>query len=196
MYLIYDCSPVSRPLSYNASFTDVQSWPRLVHISWIVLGIDYKPVEDYDCVVIPEGFEIDEKILKFCKLDEEDVKKKATELEDILDQFNSSAEKCEYAIAHNIKYNENILAAEYMRKVKNISMFKLERICLMQESTYFCKLPSKTGGFKWPSLEELHASCFHTKYASANNARADVIAAARSFIKLMKGGHLEDVFED
>ena len=53
----------------------------------------------------------------------------------------------------------------------------------------------RPGGYKWPTLSELHAACFNSAYTPANNARADVIAAARCFIKLMKSGQLEDLFD-
>ena len=153
-------------------------------------------MEDFDCIVIPEGFTIDETVMKFCKIDDEDVNKKGTPLRDILEKFNESVAKCDYIITHNQNYNENILAAEFVRKGIDIALFRKERMDLMHEGTYFCKIPSKTGGYKWPSLDELHASCFHTTYSPANNARADVIAATRSFIKLMKTGNLEDYFEE
>jgi hypothetical protein len=64
----------------------------------------------------------------------------------------------------------------------------------MQESTWYCKLKGKDGRYKWPTLNELHAILFNQKYTPANNARADVIAASRCFIKLMKMGQLEDLF--
>lgn len=196
MYLIYDCSPVSRPLSYKSGFSETRNWPRLVHISWIVLNNELKPIEDFDCIVVSENLPIDETVMKFCKIDEEDLKKKSTPLVDILEKFNESVAKCDYIITHNQSYNENILAAEFVRKGVDIALFRKERMDLMHEGTYFCKLPSKTGGYKWPSLEELYACCFHTAYSPANNARADVIAATRSFIKLMKTGNLDDYFEE
>jgi len=66
----------------------------------------------------------------------------------------------------------------------------------MQESTFFCKLPSKTGGYKWPSLSELHSIIFKKAYAPPNNARADVIAATRCFKALKMAGQLDDLFDD
>jgi len=145
-YLIFDCSPIDKPKDYKAPFTDTFAWPRLMHLSWIVLDKDFKPKEDFDCIIDPEGFKLTKTIQKRVKIDN--------------------------------------------------PMFRKERICLMQESTYYCKIPNRRGSYKWPSLTELHAICFQQRYAPANNARADVIAAARSFIKLMKIGQLEDLFDE
>jgi DNA polymerase III epsilon subunit-like protein len=196
MYLVFDSTPISKPLSYKAPFSDTFAWPRLMHLSWILLDDKYKLIEDFDCIVSPDGFELSDRILEFCKLDNEDIEKKAVPVTEILKQFSESVEKSFYLVAHNMNMNECVLSAEYLRNSIPNPIFKKERICLMQESTYYCKIPSKSGGFKWPSLTELHAVCFNQKYSPSGNARADVIAAARSFIKLMKLNALEDFFDE
>ena len=61
MYLIFDCSAMATYTNFKANFTDIDSWPRLLHISWILLGEDYKPIEDFDCIPTPVGFTIDDK---------------------------------------------------------------------------------------------------------------------------------------
>jgi hypothetical protein len=196
MYLIFDVSATGTPGNYKAPFSDTFNWPRMIHISWIVLDKAFKPIGDFDRIVKPDGFTFTEEIQKKSKIDSEDIEKKAVPISEILESFNQSVSQCEYVFSHNLNFNENILAAEYIRQSLDIQMFKKERFCLMQESTYYCKLASKNGGYKWPTLSELHATCFNSTYTPLNNARADVIAAARCFIKLMRGNHLEDLFED
>ena len=144
----------------------------------------------------PEGFKLIKAIQKRLKIDDDDIVKKGAKLEDILTKFSASVEKVAYVIAHNLKMNESVVAAEYIRTGMDNPMFRTERICLMQEGTYFCKIPNRRGSYKWPSLTELHAICFQQRYSPANNARADVIATARCFIKLMKTGQLEDLFDE
>lgn len=194
-YLIFDATPISKPKSYSAPFSDTFSWPRLIHLSWIVLDEQYKPVEDYDCVIKPEGFAIDDTIADYAKLDLDDIDRKGEPLTDVLTSFSKSVEGSDYIFAHNMNVAENVLGAEYVRQGLDHGLFRAERFCLMQEATYFCKLPSKTGGYKWPTLRELHISCFNSTYSPVNNARADVIAASRSFIYLMKTGQLEDLWD-
>lgn len=195
-YLIFDVSANDKPKDWKAPFSDTFSWPRMIHISWIILDEELKLVEDYDCIVKPEGFTIDEKVAKTCHLDEEDLTTKSADLEEILDQFDKSVTNVEYIIAHNVNFNQNVLAAEYIRKHRQPQHFKVESICLMHESTYFCKISNKRGGYKWPSLQELYMSLFHQKFSPSGNARADTIAATRSFKKMMLMGQLEDVFDE
>lgn len=196
MYLIFDCSGISKPKNWKADFSDTFSWPRMIHLSWIILNEELKPIGDFDYIVKPEGFSIDATIEDFAKIDVEDVEKKGAPLLEILEKFSESVDQVEYMFAHNLTFNESVVAAEYLRKGINHNMFKKERFCIMQEATWYCKIPSKKGGYKWPSLSELHAILFNTKYTPANNARADVIAAARCFIMLKKIGQLEDLFDD
>jgi len=109
--------------------------------------------------------------------------------------FTKSVEKADYIIAHNANMTACVLAAEYMRKGEHPTIFSKEHICLMQETTYYCKISNNRGGYKWPSLTELYAVLFKQRYAPANNARADVIAAARSFIMLYKIGEMDEILE-
>lgn len=195
MYLIFDVSALAQKADFKANFTETQAWPRLMHISWIVLDKDYKPIEDCDFIAQPVDFEFDEKSMKKAIIDEEDIQKKSKPLEEILDKLYESVEKAEYIFAHNLNYNENIVGAEFIRQKKSINLFKKRRFCLMEEGTYYCKLKGFGGKYKYPTLPELHAKCFGTAFSPVGNARADVIAATRCFIKMMKLGQLDDLFD-
>ena len=196
MYLIFDCSSIDRPKNWKAPFSDTFAWPRMIHLSWIILDKELKPIDDYDHIIIPEGFSFNDDIEKRCRIDQEDIDSKGAPLEDVLKGFENSLQKADFVLAHNLNFNENVLAAEFLRKGIRHSLFQKERFCLMQESTFFCKLPSKTGGYKWPSLSELHSIIFKKAYAPPNNARADVIAATRCFKALKMAGQLEDMFDE
>jgi len=190
---LYDTSAAGKPKDWKAPFSDTFAWPRLVHVSWIVLSDDFKPMHDFDYVV--EG-EWDKKVRKAAKIDNDDVQRKSIALKDILQFFDESVKTVDYLISFNLNFNENVLAAEFIREGLSPSIFLKDRFCLMQESTFYCKIPSRTGGYKWPSLTELHAILFKSRFSPPNNARADVIAAARCFILLMKVNALDDMFDE
>lgn len=195
MYLIYDVTPISKPRSYDAPFTDTFAWPKMIHLSWMLLDENLKPLEDFDCII--SGVGNSDAILKYSKLNAEEIDRRGEPVEGVLEAFAQTAEKAEYIIAFNNDVVEKVLAAEYMRKNMQPPFFVKERICLMQESTFFCKIPNPRGeGYKWPTLQELYALLFKQKYSPSGNARADVIATARAFIMLKKGGQLEDLFDE
>ena len=193
MYLVFDSSANGRPRSYKAPHDDTFNWPRLIHLSWIILDKDLKPIEDYDCVIKPEGFKITDKALKSHHIDQEKVDASENLLMDVLKRFKESIDKCEYVFAHNLAYNEGIIGAEYYRNKMSSPLIGADSYCLMHEATYYCKLKGKRG-YKWPTLQEMHGRIFEQGYTPANHARADVIAASRCFIYLKKAGELEDIY--
>jgi len=195
MYLIFDVTANGKPQNWKASYTDVFMWPRLIHCSWIVLDDQFKPIEDYNCIIKPENFKITEE--SFEKSGEDKAKFESGDpITEVLSKFKDSLEMVQYTISFNLNFNESIIAAEYHRAGEKNPLLYLDKFCLMQESTWYCKIPGKRGNYKWPTLNQLHAVCFNQKFSPAGNARADVIAASRCFIKLMKIGQLEDMFED
>lgn len=193
-YLIFDCSARGKVKDWKAPFSDTFAWPKLMHISWIVIDKDLKLVEDFDFIVKQES-NVSKAVQKLCKIDEDDIKSKSAPIETIIDAFNESLKQVAYVFSFNLNFNENVFAAECIRQSRTSELFTAEKFCLMQESTFYCKLPGKRG-YKWPTLTQLHARLFQKTFTPPNNARADVIAATRSFIMLMKIGELDDVFDE
>ncbi len=195
MYLILDASANGRPKSYKAPLDDTYNWPRLMHLSWIILDQDLKPVEDNDMLIQPQGYTPTPSALKSHHLEEDTLRNSTHTIEETLDVLAGSIGSADYVLAHNLQYNEGIIGSEYYRLSKSSPLISAEKYCLMQEATYFCKLRGKRG-YKWPSLQEMHTIMFKQGYTPAGHARADAIAASRCFIYLMKAGALEDLFED
>jgi hypothetical protein len=195
MYLIYDLSG-HRPVSnWKAPFTDTFSWPRILHISWILLDEEFKPLLDFNAYAKHSDFTVTEQMTEQAHIDHGEYEENASDVKAVMEAFDAVIKKTTYTFSFNQQYNENIAAAEFLRTGVRHELFKKENFCLMRESTFYCGLPGKAGKLKWPTLNELHAILFGQKYTPAGNARADVVAAARCFIKLMKLGEFEDLFE-
>lgn len=195
MYLIFDTSALKKPLTYKAPVTDTFSWPRMIHISWIMLDENYKPIQDYNCVIKPVEYTLSDEACEHHTIDKEKAQN-GDELVEVLHKFSAAIKDAKYIFSHNLSYNQSIVGAEFVRKKISHKLFHADTYCLMQEGTYHCKLRGKGGGYKWPTLQEMHTILFKQKYSPANNARADVIAAARCFIMLKKVRALEDIFAD
>lgn len=195
MYLIFDTAANGSPKSWKAPVTDTFNWPRLIHISWIILGEDLKPKEDYNCLINPREFTVTNDAAKRHSVDIEEMKASGDELSEVLDRFNKAVKESKYVFAHNLKFNESIVGAECIRSAKTDPLAYAEKYCLMHEGTFLCKLKGRQG-YKWPSLQELHSKIFNQGYSPTNNARADVIAASRCFIAMKKTRHLEDIFDE
>lgn len=196
MYLIFDTAAAGKPKSFKAEVSDTFNWPRLIHISWIQLGKDLKPIEDHNYLIKPEGFTLTQELADKAHVEFEEFEKNGNDLKEVLLKLKVSSEKTEYVFAHNLKLNGAIVGAECYRKSMNNFLAHLESYCLMHEATYYCKIKGKTGGYKWPTLQEMHTIIFKQGFTPAGNARADVIAASRCFIALKKARAFEDIFFD
>lgn len=87
-------------------------------------------------------------------------------------------------------FDEMIVGAELLRKNKHNIIPIKKRICTMQSTVNFCKIPSKYG-FKWPKLTELHYKLFDTDFVDAHNAYVDISITAKCFWKMKAMGIID-----
>ncbi|MBY5957871.1 hypothetical protein KUV50_07005 [Membranicola marinus] len=194
MILLFDTSAAGKPKSYKKPYTDTFNWPRMIHISWLAYDDEGNLVEDENHLIKNHALEIPEKSLRLHKLDLNQIEEEGKDIEEVLNKFKTVVDKAEYIFSFNLNYNENVVGAEYVRHGINHRLHHSEKYCLMQESTYFCKLEGRDGRYKWPTLTELHVACFDAGYAGPNNARNDVLATTKCFNHLWQRGELDDIF--
>ena len=196
MYLIFQTAGAGKPLSWKARPDEVFNWPRMMAISWILLGEDRKPLSSKNYLIKPDGYEFKDEHLESSSIEKTELEEHGEVLEDILDDFVKDAAKAKFVFAHNMNLNSSILGAEFIRTKKDNPLRIQPTYCIMEEATFFTKLPKKGGGFKWPTLQEAHTKIFKKGYAPARNARADVIAASRVLLALLSVGGFEDIFDE
>ena len=191
--LVYDMSANGKPLKWDAPYNDTVNWPRLVHLSWQFMDEKGKLVKERNDVIKPIDFAVRKDTLKNHHLTPEDLDN-GTDLTEALNAFNEVLEEADHVFSHNHRLNAGIIRAEYVRMEVKDRLYIADAYCLMQESTYFCKIPGKYGKFKWPSLTELHKTLFKRGFNQSGNAHADMLAVGRCFIVMNKLGVLEDIF--
>ncbi|MFW6246898.1 MAG: exonuclease domain-containing protein [bacterium] len=188
MYLFFDVETTGKPKKYNASYKDIDNWPRLVQLAFIVYDENKNPVWEVDHIIKPDNYLIPEDSSRIHGITTERALKEGIDLETALGDFIKALTMSTYLIAHNIKFDNTVIASELYRN--NIKL-KLEKpktkICTMNESTNFCAIPSKWG-FKWPKLSEVHIKLFGEDFEDAHNALADIRATARCFWELVNKG--------
>lgn len=190
-YLVFDCSTIGKPKRWNASHTDTFNWPRLVHLAYQLYDEDQNLIESGNELVKPAGFEIPYESTKVHGIAHEQAVEEGKPIEDVLTNFRDVVDRANYLFAFNMRYNFNVLAAEFIRADIKHRMFQTERFCIMKETTYFCKIPGKDGRFKWPTLQELHTKVFGEEYSDQNYADEDVAAASRCLFTLLKRDEID-----
>ena len=189
MYLIFDTETTGRPKDYNAPLTDFDNWPRLVQLAWQIHDEKGELVDVQNFIVKPEGFEIPHGVVKIHGITTERALKEGKPLEEVLSVFNEALAKVNTVVGHNVEFDLNITAVEYLRKGIKTNLLELNAVDTKDLSTDYCKLPGGRGGkYKWPTLGELHQKLFGEDFDAAHNAMADVQATARCFLELIRLG--------
>jgi DNA polymerase-3 subunit epsilon len=188
MYLFFDTETTGLPLNWNAPVSDLDNWPRLVELAWLLCDEEDNYVESRSAIVKPDGFEIPTGAAAVHGISTARALAEGVALEPLLEDFARVVDTSRVLIAHNMSFDEKIMGAELLRTGVQSSFDERERFCTMKTSTELCAIPSRYG-FKWPKLSELHQRLFGSIPDGAHAAGSDVEVCARCFFE-MKRLHL------
>ena len=195
IYLIFDTETTGLPANYNAPVSDVENWPRLVQISWVLTdGIER---EEFNYIIKPTDFKIPDQASAIHGITDSQARKEGRDRDFILNIFRTAINVADVVVAHNLDFDKAIVGAEYYRMFgadsfgKRLAEKKL--FCTMKESTEILKIAgTHAGGSKWPKLIELYRHFFDEEFDGAHNALNDTRACERCFNELIK---LKDIIK-
>ncbi len=187
MYLFFDTETTGLPKNWKAPLTDLANWPRLVQIAWLQYDSTGKRVVERDYIIKPQGFTIPADASRIHKITTEKAMAEGVALRDVLEEFSGLIDQSNVLVAHNISFDEKIVGAEFLRENMENRLLQADKICTMDVSTDYCKLPGKYG-YKWPKLSELHFKLFNADFEEAHNASVDIDACAKCFWELKDRG--------
>ncbi len=181
-YLFFDTETTGLPKNFRAPYTDLDNWPRVVQLSWLI-SEDGKIIKESDNI-IKVDFPIPEESSRVHGITNEVSQEKGIPLDNVLNEIRNDIDRVDFLICHNLSFDMAILQSELLRAGKDHEI-STGQFCTMKSSVDFCKLPGPYG-FKWPKLEELYQICFQEKLENAHDAMVDVKATYRCFSKLEK----------
>jgi len=187
MYLFFDTETTGLPKNWKAPVTNVDNWPRMIQLAWILTDAEGNQLENSSCIIKPENFTIPAEASNVHGITTQRAIEEGVDLTETLVHFNSLIEKSSFIVAHNIKFDEKIIGAEFLRKAIDSKLFKKKRLCTMDASTNYCRIPGRYG-FKWPKLSELHIKLFGKDFENAHDASADINATEKCFWKMREIG--------
>ncbi|WP_242204006.1 DNA polymerase III subunit alpha [Aestuariivivens insulae] len=190
MYLIFDTETTGLPKRWDAPITDVDNWPRCIQIAWQLHDAMGNCIDHQDYLVQPEGFNIPYDAEKIHGISTELAQEQGVPLAEVLEKFNAVLGKAKFIVGQNVKFDLNIMGAEFVRGDVANPLQELPVLDTCTEHTAeLCKIPGGRGGkFKLPTLTELHEYLFSEPFAEAHNATADVEATTRCFLELVRLG--------
>lgn len=187
MIVFFDTETTGLPKRRNVPVTDLDNWPRLVEIGWLVLDGNFAEIDAKEFIIKPEGFRIPAEASRIHGITHERATAEGVLLGPVLDEFYDALDKASIILAHNMDFDEKVVGAELLRANKaNLIQGKVRR-CTMKASTNFCALPGRYGN-KWPTLDELHRKLFGVPMGKAHNALVDVRAGVKCYKELVKIG--------
>ena len=187
MYLFFDTETTGLPKNWKAPVEEVDNWPRIVQIAWLVYDKTMKPIKSAEYIVSPSGFQIPIEASNVHGITTKRAIMEGVSLEHVLNAYKLDLKECSHIVAHNLNYDINVLGAEFIRLYgENPLPFK-KGICTMLSSVDYCALPGPYG-YKWPKLSELHIKLFGKDFEDAHDAMADIKATADCFKGLKEKG--------
>ncbi len=188
MYLIFDTETTGLPKRWDAPITDTDNWPRCIQIAWQLHDAMGNCIEHQDYLVQPDGFNIPYDAEKIHGISTELAQQQGIPLAEVLEKFNAVLSQTKFIVGQNVGFDLNIMGAEFHRKSVVNQLQKLPVLDTCTEHTAnLCQIPGgRYGKFKLPTLTELHEFLFHTPFAEAHNATADVEATTRCFFELIR----------
>ena len=185
MYLFFDTETTGIPKNYKAPVSDLNNWPRLVQIAWLVVDESGAEISSAEHIVKPNGFTIPAEAAKIHGITTDIALDRGIDIKFALDGIAKDILAAKKLIAHNMAFDEKILGAEFLRAGYSNHLDAKSRSCTMQAATNFCRLPGPYG-FKWPTLNELHNKLFRESFSGAHRALIDVRACAKCYFELKR----------
>lgn len=183
MIQIFDTETTGLPKNWKAPVSDVDNWPRVIQLAYLVFDDDGREIKEYNRLIKPDGWTMPTgKFWVDNGFSQKRSEAEGVPVRDVLDSFLTDYAQCQVLAAHNMNYDDSALGAELIRAGLQMGKSK-RRICTMNSSTDLCKIPGPYG-FKWPKLEELHQFLFGKRFDNAHDALADVRATARCLFEL------------
>lgn len=192
-YLFFDTETVGLPKDYRAPITDIENWPRMIELAWILVNENGDPLSNCNALIKPEGFLIPDDVLRIHGITNDQAYLDGEPLHDVLKAFVNALSDASIIIGHNISFDRKVVGAELFKAGYEDLMHGKPRLCTMMKSTQYCQIPKEKGnGYKWPKLAELHFHLFGFDYVNQHDAGQDVCATLDCFFELQRLGVITD----
>ena len=187
--LFFDTETTGLPKDYKAPYTNLDNWPRIVQLAWIVTDEYGSAVLGHNRIIRPDAsYTIPENMIH--GISQEHALEYGISAKEALSEFVNQLKACDLIVCHNFAFDSMIAGADIYRRLDGHSseiIFEKPHICTMEESVGFCQLPGKFGKkYKWPRLSELHQKLFQKDFSGAHDAMSDVKATKDCFFELVR----------
>ncbi|MDR4988785.1 MAG: 3'-5' exonuclease [Bacteroidales bacterium] len=115
MYLFFDTETTGLPRNWRAPVTDVNNWPRLVQLAYLLYDNNGNKVSGGDFIIKPEGFTIPLAASRVHRITTERALSEGQSIAGVLQHFDALVKEASFLVAHNMSFDEMIVGAEFIR---------------------------------------------------------------------------------
>jgi len=188
--LVFDVETTGLPTKYKPSITELDVWPRIVQISWIVYDasmMDLLKLEDH-IIKLPKNMRIPESSTKIHGITNEMMKEKGKDLQNILNKFYEDLNNANIIVAHNLEFDKSMVQVESIRRNLPYEFINKAEFCTMKNGENICKL-TRVNKYnkvvsKFPKLIELYDKLFNEVPNNLHNSLNDILVCFRCYFKM------------
>ena len=184
-YLIFDTETTGVAKDFKAPPSTGDNWPRIVQLAWSIQE-DGRELSRSNFIIYPDGFIIPDEAAKIHGITTERALKEGLPIKDVMRHFHSALKLVDAVVCHNSHFDTNVAASEFLRINGANYMDGIEVIDTMRPLSEYCGIPNKWGGYKWPTLQELHTKLFGCGFDDAHDANVDISVTIRCFWECKK----------
>lgn len=184
MILVFDTETTGLPIDINADINDLDNWPRMVQIAWILFDLNGNRISGKDYIIKPDNFSIPFEATEIHNITDEIAEQYGEDLDEVMQEFINCLNKSILVVSHNMAFDEKIVGSEMIRLGYDNILEHKGKICTMESSLDFCSIDGLYGN-KYPKLSELYEALFSEDYLETHNAVEDVAATAKCFWELI-----------
>ena len=183
---LFDCETTGLPKNWKAPMQDLDNWPRVIQLAWMVCDKQGNEISRNKHLILPNGWVVpNEKFWIENGFTQDNSLRNGETIESILTLFVLDLNRCSVMASHNLSFDYNVVGAEMIRADFRVTS-KLQKVCTKEKGTDLCKLPGQYNSFKWPKLGELYMFLFNKDFEGAHDALNDVIALKECFFEMAK----------
>ena len=199
--LIFDTETTGLPLGRNPSITELEKWPHIIQLSFILYESDDVSMilcEDH-IIKLDKTVNISEGSVRIHGITRSQSTRKGIPLEEAMNAFNNALNMADCVVGHNISFDKRMIMAESNRL--NISQYftngngrGIKEYCTMKNSIKLCAIETTnkygTTYFKYPKLQELHVKLFGNIPNGTHDSMRDVLICLRCYAMMV---HSDDI---
>lgn len=191
----------------------LSQYPYITQFSFIVYDIEKGNIRSsFNAYIkIPSSVIIPEMITKLTGINNEKCEKEGIPITDALGIFYHAVNLCDYIVGHNIEFDIQMVNAEIIRNIKNLTLFpniidlfdknklmskNIQIDCTMKMSIDMCNLfrtNEKNQSYKkFPKLAETYFHIFNEHPENLHNSMIDTLICLRCYLKIKFDIHIDN----